>query len=30
MLTDSLGTVGKQDVLEVVDLGELLARGVGV
>jgi len=30
MLTDSLGTVGKQDVLEVVDLGELLARSVGV
>ena len=30
MLTDSLGTVGKQDSLEVVDLGELLARSVGV
>jgi len=30
MLTDSLGTVGKQDTLEVVDLGELLARSVGV
>jgi len=28
MLTDSLGTVGKQDVLEVVDLGELLARSI--
>jgi hypothetical protein len=28
MLTDSLGTVGKQDSLEVVDLGELLARSI--